>query len=485
MTRRIISFLLCVLCLFNIQAQKYEYRATWLTTLGGMDWPRTRGAAAQKAELCTILDSLKSANINTVLFQTRLRSTLIYPSNIEPLTQGISKGYDALQFAIDECHRRGIELHAWIVTIPKAKGFLNPAKTSTATYLARIVHEITERYDVDGIHLDYIRYSQQTRSKTGSQQRRDNITNIVRAIYKEVKALKPWVKVSCAPLGKYKSTYRYSSKGWEAYGTVYQDACAWMQEGIMDVLFPMMYARGNNFYPFALDWKERCGNKPVVPGLGIYCMLPKEGNWSADEISRQIYFCRHIGLSGQAYFRNEFLMKDIKGLFSEVRKSYYQRPALVPPLPDAPQPVPLQQGRYSETDAGEITLSWQATQTDVVFHIYGSSIYPVDINNGKNLLYSSLHTNSFTFTPTDIERYYVVTAANRYGVESSPLPLNSPAHDDIPIVNNGNQLLISEGSIYDSNQQELMTCQDADLRSLPSGFYMVKKEGRIIGTIIK
>lgn len=485
MIRRIILFILCGLLVVGTEAQKYEYRATWLTTLGGMDWPRTRGAEAQKAELCAILDSLKAARINTVLLQTRLRGTLIYPSRIEPLARGISKGYDALQFAIDECHRRGIELHAWIVTIPKAKGFMDPAKASTATYLARIAHEITEQYDVDGIHLDYIRYSQRARSRVKPQQRRDNITRIVRTIYKEVKALKPWVKVSCAPLGKYKSTHRYPSKGWEAYGTVYQDACAWMEEGIMDVLFPMMYARGNNFYPFAIDWKERCADKPVVPGLGIYCMLPKEGDWPAEEILRQIYFCRQLGLNGQAYFRNEFLMNNTKGLFGEVRKSYYQHPALIPPLPGAPHPAPVSQGRYEETNMGEVNLSWQAAGDDVVFHVYGSSVYPVDTDDAQNLLYASLHANSISFMPQGTERYYAVTAANRYGMESAPLSLNSPAEGDIPIVNDGDRLLIREGVIYDSNQQELATCQDADLHNLSSGIYLVKKDGTTIGIIIK
>ena len=82
---------------------------------------------AQQNELRKILDQLQAAGINTVLLQTRVRGTVIYPSAYEPWDgclsghPGKSPGYDALQFAINECHRRGMELHAWIVTMPVGK----------------------------------------------------------------------------------------------------------------------------------------------------------------------------------------------------------------------------------------------------------------------------------------------------------------------------------------------------------------------------
>jgi len=110
-------------------APKYEVRAVWLTTLMGLDWPKTKATSAvqrekQKQELCKILDQLRAAKINTVLLQTRIRGSVIYPSKIEPwdvcLTGQFDKdpGYDPLAFAIEETHRRGMELHAWVVTVP-------------------------------------------------------------------------------------------------------------------------------------------------------------------------------------------------------------------------------------------------------------------------------------------------------------------------------------------------------------------------------
>ena len=111
---------------------KREVRAMWLTTIGGLDWPRTYATNAstierQKEELRNILDDYQRAGINTVLLQTRVRATTIYPSRYEPWDgcvsgqPGRSPGYDPLAFAIDECHRRGMELHAWVVTIPIGK----------------------------------------------------------------------------------------------------------------------------------------------------------------------------------------------------------------------------------------------------------------------------------------------------------------------------------------------------------------------------
>ena len=130
--KRIVFSLLLCLATPLLAINKHEVRAVWLTTIGGLDWPHSYAQTAhsiekQKNELRSILDRLQSANINTILLQTRVRATTIYPSDIEPWDgamsghPGQSPGYDPLAFAIDECHRRGMELHAWIVCIPIGK----------------------------------------------------------------------------------------------------------------------------------------------------------------------------------------------------------------------------------------------------------------------------------------------------------------------------------------------------------------------------
>ena len=222
---------------------KYEVRAVWLTTIGGLDWPHSYARSSysiekQKNELRTLLDLYQKAGINTVLIQTRIRATTIYPSIYEPWdgclsgNPGQSPGYDALQFAIDECHKRGMELHAWVVTIPVGKwnklgcqrlrqkypslirkigpdGYMNPEDPRTASYLADICAEITTNYDIDGIHLDYIRYPETWKLKVSHEQGRRYITNIVSAIHNRVKTHKPWVKISASPIGKFNDLSRY------------------------------------------------------------------------------------------------------------------------------------------------------------------------------------------------------------------------------------------------------------------------------------
>ena len=114
---------------FTVKAQspKYEVRAVWLTTIGGIDWPHSYQAESQKKELVKTLDQLQQAGINTVLLQTRVRATTVFPSALEPWdgcitgTPGKQPSYDPLQLCIEECHKRSMECHAWVVTIPVGK----------------------------------------------------------------------------------------------------------------------------------------------------------------------------------------------------------------------------------------------------------------------------------------------------------------------------------------------------------------------------
>ena len=478
--RYTILFLLLIpfLTAFAQTAPKYEIRATWLTTLGGMDWPSAKAVSAsgikkQQEELCHILDELQQANFNTVLFQTRLRGDVIYPSQFEPFaesltgTEGKNPGYDPLRFAIEECHKRGMELHAWIVAIPigntrqvrtfgknaltrkhpslckqfNGSWYLDPGNPETDDYLANIVREIVSGYDVDGIHLDYIRYPEQgerfpdqsTYHKYGKKQdlkqwRRNNITRIVRRIYTETKSLKPWVKVSSSPIGKYRDTGRYSSQGWNAYDEVYQDAQQWLREGIHDALFPMMYFRGNHFYPFALDWKENKNGRWIVPGLGIYFLHPSELDWKLDEVVRQIYFIRSIGLDGQAYFRTRFLTDNTKGIFDEIKQHFYPLPAVVPPMTwtDSIAPSTPTNPVFISPERG-VHLQWTASTDNlspVYYRVYASDTYPVDTHNPANLIEARTDSTHYTYVPEvpwQEYLYWAVTAVDRCGNESEPL----------------------------------------------------------------
>lgn len=450
---------------------KYEVRAVWLTTIGGIDWPHSyaqseRSAEKQKEELRCILDRLQKANINTVLLQTRIRATTIYPSQYEPWDgclsgfPGKSPGYDALQFAIDECHKRGMEVHAWVVTIPAGKwnsygcrqlrkrfprlikridqdGYMDPEAPQTGSYLADMCREIVQRYDVDGIHLDYIRYPETWKFRIGKDQARGNITRIVEKIHQAVKKEKPWVKMSCSPIGKFDDLSRYWSHGWNAYTKVAQDAQAWLKDGLMDELFPMMYFRGDQFFPFAIDWKEHSYGKIIAPGLGIYFLDPKEGKWNINDITSELYHLRNIG-EGHAFFRNKFLLDNHQGVYDFVTAHFNRYPALVPPMTwesnkRPQQPVTL----CIEEKEGTTTLRWNnnlqyedgtAIKTPSIYNnVYASKEYPVDTHDARNLILTRTTRRQLTTRTGNTPTYYAVTTTDGYGNESLAKQLNPTA----------------------------------------------------------
>jgi len=456
-------------------APKYEVRAVWLTTLSGLDWPKVKATSSvnreqQKRELCQILDQLKAVRINTILLQTRIRGSVIYPSKIEPwdvcLTGQFDKdpGYDPLAFAIEETHRRGMELHAWVVTVPSFKikdaakmgprcllkthpqllkkhndsYYLDPGLPGSDDYLVSICKEIVSRYDVDGIHFDYIRYPENAEGfpdgatfkkygKNGRKAdwRRANITRMVTKAHKAIKTLKPWVRLSCSPVGKFKDTRRFSSRGWNAYTAVYQDAQGWLRDGIMDMLCPMMYFQGDHFYPFAADWQENSNGRPIVPGLGIYFLSPNEKDWDLGVIQRELSYLRDQGLQGQAYFRSKFLTDNTKGLYEYLKTAYYPYPALLPPMtwessekPDAP--------KVKDERTGPTTgcLRWEPAK-GCRYVVYASRQLPVDTSNPANIVTvtSQCEYSYNLLSSTLMGLHFAVTALDRYGNESEPTEL--------------------------------------------------------------
>ena len=467
---------------------KRELRAVWLTTIKSLDWPDTKatsphGIEKQKQELRNILDQLKAANFNAIVLQTRIRGTVIYPSKIEPMDACItgkfvapiadsdkttSDRYDPLAFAIEECHKRGLQLHAWLVAIPgnktdqiKALGshslshrvphlilktsdgnMLDPGIPETADYIASICEEITRNYDIDGINFDYIRYPEKEvrfsdaatyRKYADSGQsladwRRSNTNRIVKTIHDRVKAIKPWIAISCSPVGKYADTRRYSAGGWNALNAVSQDAKLWLREGWMDILMPMMYFRGKNYYPFALDWQEDSYGRTIASGLGVYQIDRNQQNWPLSVMESEINYCRQHHLGGQVFFRSRFVTDNTKGVYNLLHNNLYSTPALPPALiePNKEAPSAPTNGKIEETAEG-ITLSWVNDQSYYV--LYRSETYPVDTQDPNNIYKVGLTDTHFTIPlPMSITwlPYYAVTAIDRYGHESKPLELNTP-----------------------------------------------------------
>ena len=192
--RNILSLFLSIIIIlstginFKIDATSNDFQAAWLTTAWSVDWPKTKNnPSAQKQELIEILDTLKDTGINTIMFQVRPYGDAMYKSNINPWSkeltgvQGKDPGYDPLAFVIQEAHKRGIKVHAWLnpyrvissgtdinvltsnhparknpsLLIENRGGmYYNPELQQVKDLISDTVGEIVSNYDIDGIVFD-------------------------------------------------------------------------------------------------------------------------------------------------------------------------------------------------------------------------------------------------------------------------------------------------------------------------------------------
>jgi len=226
-----------------------EFRAAWVATVANIDWPSRKGLSTgeQKAELLAILDRAAHLKLNAVIFQVRPACDALYASEIEPwsefLTGTMGKApepyYDPLSFAIEEAHKRGLELHAWFNPYraghPSAKSpvspnhitkarpqlvrhygkqvWLDPGEKEVQEYSLSVVMDVLRRYDIDGVHFDDYFYPYKELDRSGNEVdfpddtswkrfgatgklerddwRRQNVDSFVQKVYDSIKATKP------------------------------------------------------------------------------------------------------------------------------------------------------------------------------------------------------------------------------------------------------------------------------------------------------
>lgn len=308
------------------QNPKREMRAAWLATVWGIDWPNSKitntGDVAQinsqKKALTRMLDSLQRANLNTVFFQVRSRSDVMYKSKYEPwssdlvATRGMDPGYDPLQFAIEECHKRGMELHAWMnpyrfesqlnqwtgqagdykVTNPDwvmvysdGKSILNPGVPAVSERIRDIVMEVVDNYDVDGITFDDYFYAYggtpstldkaaqdkyKPAGKDVNDWRRENVNSMIALVYEAIQQKKPWVTFGVSPFGIWTTDQKVAEKegiplpsgitGGNMYAEIYCDPVAWLKEGTVDYISPQLYwpttSAGQDYDVLAPWWSD-------------------------------------------------------------------------------------------------------------------------------------------------------------------------------------------------------------------------------------
>ena len=228
----------------------------------------------------------------------------------------------------------------------------------------------------------------------------------------------------------------------------------------------MMYFKGNQFYPFAIDWSENNYGKTIAPGLGIYFMDPKEKNWSLETITQELNVLRQYHL-GNAYFRSKFFTDNLKGLYFFVANNYNRYPALIPAItwrhsiaPTAPQAINI--------DKVNGKISWSGAKDNsnapyLLYNIYADSKFPVDINNPGNLIQTRIKEESATI-PKNNKLFYAITAMDRYGNESNAIQekKHSVYTSKAPLLwlkTNDNSILLSQDIQYTPSFVSIETLQ--------------------------
>lgn len=460
-------FILLLIFSTNILiAQFRETRAVWLATNYRLDWPpATFDAEKQKQSLIEIFDDLKSKNFNTVFFQVRANGVELFNSSFEPLSPYINGevdgdiSYDPLAFAIEQAHKHGLEIHAWlnmnlVFTGSEENIFNNPnhicqrkpewivedfrdgqksywldvGLPEVRNYLADLISELVENYDVDGINLDYIRYpgknfdddfSFQVHGKglTRDEFRRNNISALVKEIYEKVKLIRNEVKVGASPIGVYRRLKGMNS--WESYSELYQDSYRWLKDGIVDYLSPQIYWSMNEnpkFDLLAKDWIENSNGRNIILGIGAYKDNVKP------QIEEMIKLSRQLETSGVAFFRYQNI-KDV----SFPSFSYKTLPAQMPWL-DGKYPVPpIDLTLHKNLDDKFFTLSWKLkdiqTANDSVeyFSIYNLQKSNSGLNSENLFDVIPADKNYVTLAiekPKKVNYYFAIKSVNKVWTES-------------------------------------------------------------------
>jgi uncharacterized lipoprotein YddW (UPF0748 family) len=382
-----------------------EFRAAWVATVVNIDWPSRKGlsTAEQKAELLAILERAAHLKLNAVIFQVRPACDALYASEIEPWSEFLSGTmgkapepfYDPLSFAIEEAHKRGLELHAWFNPYraghPSAKSpvssnhitktrphlvrrygkqvWLDPGEKEVQEYSLGVVMDVVRRYDIDGVHFDDYFYPYKELDRTGNEVdfpddaswkrfgawgklerddwRRENVDTFVHKVYDSIKATKPWVKFGISPFGIWRPDNPPQIKGFDAYASLYADSRKWLMNGWVDYFAPQLYwaiDSKEQSFPVLLKWwtQQNNKNRHLVPGLDATktVNLNPEANternrqrWPVQEIVNQIRLTRkQSGVDGHIHWNMKSLMRN-QALDDALQQQVYSQPALMPASP--------------------------------------------------------------------------------------------------------------------------------------------------------
>ncbi|QBO59169.1 glycoside hydrolase family 10 protein [Chryseobacterium salivictor] len=409
----------------NLPEVNREFRAAWIATVANINWPSKNNLTTQqqKDEAIKILDLLKNANFNAVIFQARPSADAMYKSDLEPwsyfLTGSIGKApmpfYDPLEFWITEAHKRGMELHVWlnpyrahhttggpiteeslikkmpdqIVKLRNGMYWMDPSDGKTQDHASKVIKDLVKRYDIDAVHIDdyfypYREYNggkdfpdnkswndflKQGGNLSRADWRRANVNKFIKRIHDEIKAEKSYVQFGISPFGIWKPGFPEGIKGSSQYDELYADAKLWLNQGWLDYFSPQLYWKndGPQSFPALLKWweSENTQKRHLYPGLNTIGL-----NGVSDrpaEIVSQINLTRQIlkNSSGTVHYSVDGLSKNVD-MFNAV-KNAYQTQALIPRTPWI-KAKPLDKPNLSvENNGNSVSIKWNALDAANVF----------------------------------------------------------------------------------------------------------------------
>lgn len=398
---------------------KREFRATWIQSVNG----QFRGMPTEKLKQNLIgqLNSLQKAGINAIIFQVRPEADALYASRLEPWSRFLTgvQGkapepyWDPMQFMIDECHKRGMEFHAWInpyrtkTTLKSELApnhvynihpewfvtygdqlYFDPALPESRRHICMVVSDIVSRYDVDAIHMDDYFYPYPIKGKdfpddasfarfgggfsNKGDWRRSNVNVLIKKLHETIREIKPWVKFGVSPFGIYRNESSdplgSKTKGLQNYDDLYADVLLWAREGWIDYNIPQIYWHIGHpvadYETLVKWWARNTENRPLFIGQSVMNTVqnadPK--NPSINQLPRKMALQRaYQTIGGSCQWPASAVVENAGKYRDALIAEYHKYPALPPVFDfmDNEAPAKVRKMKPVWTEDGYI-LFWTA-----------------------------------------------------------------------------------------------------------------------------
>ena len=416
MKGKLLWIFLC--CASMLQAQTYqppkrEFRGAWIQCVNGQF--QNIGTTKMQQTLAYQLDELQKDGANAIIFQVRPECDALYESSLEPWSHFLtgeqgkapSPYWDPLQWMIDECHKRGMELHAWInpyraktktahtfapghvcVQHPE-RAFeydglmvLNPALQENRDYICTIVEDILTRYDVDGLHIDDYFYPYPVAGvpipddaqyeaacdewPNRGDWRRHQVDLLIEQLYTTIHRVKPWVKFGVSPFGIYRNEGKI--KGLQNYDDLYADMLLWIERGWVDYTVPQLYWQiGHPTADYAeliRWWNDHAAARPLYIGEDVERTVKYADLQNAQRNQLPAKMQLHSGcpgVQGTVLWYAKVAVDNIGNYGTSLRNTYWRTPALQPLMPHLDHKAPSKVRKLKVIDVGlQQVLCWTA-----------------------------------------------------------------------------------------------------------------------------